>query len=350
MKHFIFLILSLFIFSCAPSNQHHKWPKSIPAELVEPLKKAYADDQVQSKSTSSITKTLTESVASKNHNKNKSHKDTIRVVNKKSAKKRNNKANPHVVVDKANNKAKQEPASEDYFNAIVKYEYSQGILYQVYSSPKHITDIRLQKGEKINGAPCAGDTANWELVHTISGTGKTAIEHIIVKPIKAGLETNLIITTNKRSYYVELKSYKETYMAGVSWNYQDDRMIIFDDKFMRPPIGIDLNVNDLNFDYKIVGEAPFKPITVFDDGKKKTYIQFFPSIAQTELPPLFVLSSDKKAQLVNYRYSTENNYYVIDGIFEAAMLKMGTNKKQDVVYIYNLSFKKKHNWFNRFIR
>jgi len=349
MRQFIFIILSFIMFSCAPSNQHHKWPKSVPAELVEPLKKAYADDQVQPKPTSSITKSQTESIASKIHKNNKPHKNTKRVVNKKSAKKRKNKVNPHVVVDKANNKAKQEPASDDYFNAIVKYEYSQGILYQVYSSPKHITDIRLQKGETLNGAPCAGDTANWELVHTISGAGNTAIEHIIVKPVKAGLETNLIITTNKRSYYVELKSYKETYMAGVSWNYQDDKISIFDPMFMRRPIGIDLNVKDLNFDYKIVGEAPFKPITVFDDGKKRTYIQFFPSIAQTELPPLFVMSRDKKAQLVNYRYSTENNYYVIDGIFEAAMLKMGT-KKQDVVYIYNLSLKKKHNWFNRFIR
>jgi len=327
MKRFKFIILFYFIVGCVPFSQFQKTQNYVPAELVKPPKNTDVDDKAQ-----------TEPVASKKYKKKKTNKKN------KLVKKRKFKVLPHVIVEKANKKARQEPASDDYFDAITKYQFSEGALYQVYTAPKHITDISLQPGETLNGSPCAGDTINWKLVHTISGTGKTAIEHIYVKPVKPGLETNLIITTNKRSYYIQLKSFEITYMTGVSWNYQDDKMIGFENKVLRGAIGVDLSLNDLNFNYKIEGEAPFKPIAVFDDDKNKTYIQFSPSIAQTELPPLFVLSSEKKAQLVNYRYSVANNYFVVDCIFESAMLKMGT-KKQEVVYIYNLSLKKRHNWF-----
>ena len=331
------------MFSCAALTKNQKPPNYVPAIKMDLPKPEDADGKPLSKPTLGKTETKAKPFASKQHKKNQPHNNDRAAINKKKV--RNNipksKIKPKVVVAKANEKAKQEPGADDYFNGIVKYDYSEGILYQIYTSPKHITDIRLQRGESLNGSPCAGDTANWELVHTISGTGKTAQEHIIVKPVKPGLETNLVILTNKRIYYIDLKSSKGSYMAGVSWIYPDEKRVEFENKTIRKPIGPDLSLNDLNFNYKIAGNAPYKPIAVFDD-KKKTFIQFRPDIAQSELPPLFVLSNEKQAQLVNYRYSVENNYYVIDMIFEAAMLKMG----KSVVYIYNISLKKRHSWLN----
>ena len=251
---------------------------------------------------------------------------------------------PDIVVDKANKEAKKSPRSDDYVNSIVRYDYAEGIIYQVYTSPKHITDIRLEEGESINGSPCAGDTSNWSIVHAVSGSDKALREHIIVKPFKPGLETNLIITTNKRSYYLEIKSFNETYMAGVAWNYPLDKITKIGSRTV-DKVGENISLDNLNFDYKISGDAHFRPVTVFDDSKK-TYIQFSPNISQSELPPLFVLTNEDEAQLVNYRYSMENHCYIVDGIFEAAMLRIGS-KKQQVVHIYNLSLKDKTRaWYN----
>ncbi|HTM78549.1 MAG TPA: TrbG/VirB9 family P-type conjugative transfer protein, partial [Devosia sp.] len=38
--------------------------------------------------------------------------------------------------------------------------------------------------------------------------------HILAKPFAAGLKTNLIITTDRRSYHLDLESAEHTYMAA----------------------------------------------------------------------------------------------------------------------------------------
>jgi type IV secretion system protein VirB9 len=65
---------------------------------------------------------------------------------------------------------------------------------------------------------------------------------------------------------------------------------------------------------------------VFDDGTK-TYILFPATIAQSELPPLFLIG-DKGAELVNYRVS--GRYMVVDRLFSVAELRLGTKKQQIV--------------------
>jgi type IV secretion system protein TrbG len=328
MRHLIYLILVLFVSGCAGLNRDHKTLDYVPAKLVDLNTKQTGDDETNLKSNlekeSSLTKIIVEKIPKENSNPKK----VIR---------------PDIIVDTANKKAKQAPESDDYINSIVRYDYAEGIIFQVFTSPKNITDIRLQENETINGSPCAGDTANWNLVHAVSGSGKTSQEHIFVKPLKAGLNTNLIITTNKRTYYLEIKSFNSTHMAGVSWNYPSNKMSEINNR----KLGQNINLDHLNFEYEIVGNATYKPVTVFDDTEK-TYIQFSPDIAQKEIAPLYLLSSENKAQLVNYRYSPENHYYVVDCIFEAATLKMGA-KKQDVVYIYNRSLKKSDwlKWFRK---
>jgi type IV secretion system protein TrbG len=324
MKTKILLLLSLLMVGCAGFRLNQKNFDYHPAEQMRSIP-------------ASISAKETESLPLKTSPPIKIVDDALMVKTKKV------KLRPDIVVDKANREAKQTPQSDDYFNSIVRYDYAEGIIYQVYNSPKHITDIRLEDGEKINGSPCAGDTSSWSIVHTVSGSGKTIKEHIIVKPFKPGLETNLIITTNKRTYYLEIKSFKETYMAGVTWNYPANNMVEINNRAISKA-GENISLNDLNFDYKISGNALFRPVTVFDDSNK-TYIQFSSSIAQGELPPLFVLTKEDQAQLVNYRYSMENHCYIVDGIFEAAVLKMGT-KRQRVVNIYNLSLKKNRAWYN----
>jgi type IV secretion system protein VirB9 len=76
----------------------------------------------------------------------------------------------------------------------------------------------LQEGETLvgNGPVPAGDTVRWIIGDTESGTGPTRRVHIIVKPTRPDLTTNLIINTDRRTYLLELRSTERTYMASVS--------------------------------------------------------------------------------------------------------------------------------------
>ena len=118
----------------------------------------------------------------------------------------------------ANTAAKVEPSKAGYINAIQVYPYTKGALYQLYAAVNQVTDIALETGEKLLSVS-AGDTVRWIVGDTTSGEGKDAQVHILVKPIAADLTTNLVITTDRRTYHVELHATDKTYMASVSWTY-----------------------------------------------------------------------------------------------------------------------------------
>lgn len=68
-----------------------------------------------------------------------------------------------------------------------------------------MSDIALQPGEMLVSV-AAGDTLRWIIGDTSSGSGATRRSHILVKPSAAGLSTNLVIATDRRTYHVEAES------------------------------------------------------------------------------------------------------------------------------------------------
>jgi type IV secretion system protein VirB9 len=155
-----------------------------------------------------------------------------------------------------------------------------------------------------------------------------------VKPIRAGLKTNLVITTSRRTYLVELTSTEKAWMASVSWDYPRDRMLALQRQAQAAqtaaPLDTGLTLENIRFRYAISGSnPPWKPLRVFDDTEK-VYIQFPAGIAQGELPPLFVIGAQGDGQLVNYRFRTP--YYIVDRLFGAAELRLGGDRG-DVVRI-----------------
>ena len=217
--------------------------------------------------------------------------------------------------------------------AVQVYPYSEGVLYRLYAAPERVTDIALQPGETVT-AVAAGDTARWTIGDTTSGSGEGKRTHILVKPFSAGLETNLVITTDRRVYHLELASRQTGAMAALSWQYPQDELIALrrrqEEAAAARPIASDLEVERLNFDYEISGDnPPWRPLRAFDDGRQ-AFIEFSPRLAVGEAPPLFVIGEEGEAQLVNYRVS--GRYYVIDRLFGAAELRLG-GKRQKVVRI-----------------
>src|SRR3546814_885029 len=131
---------------------------------------------------------------------------------------------PITRVEAANRAARLEPTKDGYVNAVQVYPFTQGALYRLYAAPEQVSDIALQPGEELI-ALSAGDTVRWVVGDTTSGTGGEQQVHVLVKPVAPDLETNLVITTDRRAYHLEMESTKGTYMASVSWHYPHDELI-----------------------------------------------------------------------------------------------------------------------------
>ncbi|CAN5255000.1 P-type conjugative transfer protein TrbG [soil metagenome] len=233
----------------------------------------------------------------------------------------------------ANRSATLEPARQGFINAVQIYPYADGLLFQVYTAPGRVTDITLQPGEALV-AVASGDTVRWVIGDTTSGTGADKRTHVLVKPFATGLATNLVITTDRRSYHLALTSTGGAAMAGLSWTYPQDALIALkrsaDEAAYAAPVAGGLDVDRLRFDYAISGDKPaWRPLRAFDDGRQ-TFIEFPATVAVGEAPPLFLVARKGEAQLVNYRL--RGRYYVVDRLFDAAELRLGT-KHQDVVRI-----------------
>lgn len=238
---------------------------------------------------------------------------------------------PTARVDAANKAATQEPTRHGYINAIQVYPFTDGALYQLYAAPERVSDIALQPSEKLVSVS-AGDTVRWIIGDTQSGTGESQQVHMLVKPFAPDLKTNLVITTDRRSYHLQLESTARTYMAAVSWIYPQDQLTTLRRQNVEAeaaqPIAANLSLENIRFRYDISGDDPaWRPLRAFDDGRK-TYIEFPRDIAQGEAPPLFIIGNGGDSQLVNYR--VHGAYYIVDRLFFIAELRLGTDPQQVV--------------------
>jgi P-type conjugative transfer protein TrbG len=235
-------------------------------------------------------------------------------------------------IETANSAARVEPRRAGYFNAVQIFPYSTGALYQIYAAPGQITDIALEPGEQLTGSGplSAGDTVRWIVGDTESGNGDSRRVHIMVKPTRTAIETNLVVNTDRRTYLIELRSREKSYMPSVAWFYPEDRSLR---SRALPPTPFIPTIDQRRYRYVIEGDnPPWRPVDAYDDGRK-VYIEFSPGIAQGEMPPLFVIGQDGKPELVNYRIY--RNVLIVDRLFAGAELRLGGEKQQKVRIVRN---------------
>lgn len=239
-------------------------------------------------------------------------------------------------VANANLAARVEPRREGYYNAIQVYPWSEGALYQVYAAPGQITDIALEPGEHLTGTGpiAAGDTARWIIGDTESGSGAFRRVHVLVKPTRPEIGTNLVIATDRRRYMLELRASEETWMPAVSWHYPESASSSAAVQRQAPPAAPVIpgkSARNHRYGLQVQGaRPPWRPVSVFDDGRR-VHVVFPPGIAQGEMPPLFVIGASGNSELVNYR--ARQNYYVVDRLFAAAELRLGDKDTQKRVRI-----------------
>ena len=230
-------------------------------------------------------------------------------------------------IESANAAARVEPRRRGDFNAVQVFPYSPGALYQIYAAPGQITDIALEPGEQLvgSGPLSAGDTVRWVVADTESGSGDTRRVHILVKPTRPAIETNLVVNTDRRTYLIELRSREKPYMPSVAWFYPEEQT---GRSRKIPPTPFIPEQTQRHYRYTIEGDGPpWRPVNAYDDGRK-VYVEFSPGIAQGEMPPLFVIGPDGKTEIVNYR--AFGNLLIVDRLFAAAELRLGGDNQQKV--------------------
>src|SRR5580658_4580180 len=227
--------------------------------------------------------------------------------------------------------ATTQPTTDGFLNAIQYYDYTPGVVYTAITSPGYVTTIALRPNEKLITAS-AGDTVRWLVDSVQSGSGDAVQTLLIVKPRKAGLQTNLLITTDQRIYTLDLTSVDTgVYHTMIAWNYPFGDVVIIRNQVAaqqaaaQATVATGLDLSKANFNYLILRQKhavtpPWCPLRAFDDGHK-TYIQFPPKVTVTEAPPLFVMGRKGDAQLVNYR--DKGDWYIVDRLFDKAELRLG---------------------------
>ena len=202
-----------------------------------------------------------------------------------------------------------------------------------------ITDIELEPGEVVNSLHI-GDTARWLIEPAVTGSANGEVQHIIVKPVDTGLETSMVATTNRRTYHMRLKSDTKQYMPKVSFVYPgavlaewQSRQGIKQEEVKNKTIPeTGAYMDNLDFNYKIDGSASWKPVRVYNDGVK-TIIQL-PGKSVREAPTLLLMRGSEQV-MANYRL--QENRFVVDEVFDKAILITGIGRNQTKVTITRTS-------------
>jgi len=234
---------------------------------------------------------------------------------------------PQEAIANAHKQATQQPVSSNFFNAAMIFDWEAHQLYQIYTKPERLTDIALEIGENLLSV-AGGDSQRWSINESHSGKDESARRHILVKPHQLGISNNLVITTDRRTYHIEMHSLESVpYQASVSWKYPASSIIIGggarEIKEAKPPTPMSgVASKQLNFNYHfIASDRPsWMPRRIFDDGHK-TYIEFPESMQDAEAPLLYGLSCSKDQEVLNYR--RYQNFYIIDHLIDRAELTVG---------------------------
>jgi P-type conjugative transfer protein TrbG len=223
----------------------------------------------------------------------------------------------------------------------VVYTYGSGLPI-IVCAPLHVCMLELEAGEKLVGEPHIGDSIRWEISPTISGSGPDATPILIIKPRISGLDTTMVVPTDRRAYYVRLQSKPAEYVARVAFAYPEDRRQEWQlylakqheqelqEKAQAERVATLPNaaIENLYWNYEVKGgTSSTRPVHVMDDGAK-TYIQMPEGATHRELPVL-VVKGPNGSEMVNYR--VKDNVYIVDRLFDRAALLLGAGKHQTKV-------------------
>ena len=227
-----------------------------------------------------------------------------------------------------------------YTESIAEYDWLEGRIYEIITSPSGITDFRLKPGEQIAGSPITNDNVNWQFSMGTSVENGESVQHLFIRPLKVGLDTSMIILTNQRTYYFRLASFEDSYMTAVRFRYPIDvgSGYFYEEDFEEyinnaaggADYAFDISKADYNYVIRAKGKPSWEPVTVFSD-QVKTYIQMPLRITTSDELPSVYVERDGEERLVNYRIF--GNLYQIDTVItddQTIVMKSGQNQRVEI--------------------
>lgn len=222
---------------------------------------------------------------------------------------------------------------ENYKDGCFYYTYNENFVYEIYAQPYHLTDIILEDGEIVMGNPLLSEDASvWELTANVARNPSTGenIQHLFIKPAYSGLDSSFIVITDRRVYHFRIKSYKDTHMAMVRFDYPLAKNVWATSSNSNAAKGVSLendyvtltNPEYLSFDYKMkygFKKPEFLPQRVYDDGNK-TYIVVDDIVLHKQLPIVF----NEKNEIVNY--TVQKNVFIIPRLINKVTLRLGNQR------------------------
>ncbi|MCH9770694.1 MAG: TrbG/VirB9 family P-type conjugative transfer protein [Gammaproteobacteria bacterium] len=211
-------------------------------------------------------------------------------------------------------------------------------------APLHLCVVQLEQGERINNINI-GDSAHWLVGTALLGSIEAGSYQVMIKPKLYHTTTDLVITTDKRTYNIGLVSEVGQATHVLNFYYPEETLQTNLD-LLKPTDSNEHHVvqkssvmalKHIHFNYALSGDHPaWRPAHVFDDGIK-TFIQMPAMVERLDLPVLYLQKGHQPFALVNYRY--QRPYYIIDGLFRRAFLISGKGRNQVRVVITNQNFR-----------
>lgn len=233
-------------------------------------------------------------------------------------------------IARANQAARAPSRADGFVGGVQVFAWSPGRVFEIWTAPLRVTTLTLGEGETLV-SKAAGDTVRWQIGEVASGAGSARRTHVLIKPLERGLETNLVLTTDRRVYLLDLKSgAADAFNAAVAWDDagQAGKVAEPETPARVDPVATPQGPLDARYRIEPLGRrARWTPTSVFNDGRR-TFIAFSTDLQVDEAPVLFVVAPDGEAQMVNYRQ--QGGLFVVDRLFDRAELRLGDRRPQVV--------------------
>lgn len=216
------------------------------------------------------------------------------------------------------------------------FNYAEDNVYEIYTKADFITTIKLEADEDI--LYIVGGNTEAFLIDQTRG-GKDGSSLVYIKPLFEDLDTNIVITTDKRVYFFYVKTSKTIFNSMVRFQYPYEREIVaYANEIalnkINNPAPAEVKKNEtlpnismignekIDLKYNIKSNNAIAPDLVYNNGLK-TYVRLKKGIQ--EMPILEVIGADGKVETVNMRVDERDGYkfFIIDKIVNKGQLKLG---------------------------
>jgi type IV secretion system protein VirB9 len=226
-------------------------------------------------------------------------------------------------------RALQTPTPERFQGGVLVYTALPGVRYRIDLAVDRLTTLRFAPGETLfsvaAGLPhCETlktddpeiDRRCLAIQETTSGAETSLQAHVLIRPGREGLRTNAMVTTSAGAYDLELVSRAHGGIPVVMW---ETPMPL--ETLTAPTLEV-LGVGYTITPRRTPGPV-WQPLAMWDDTRH-TYLRFPETIGAMGLPLLYEVTPSGEEHLVNYRADENGRLVIADGVFDGAVLRVGS--------------------------